>query len=202
MTVMAAFAWPDNAHMINAVLDMLDVPVDAKILDPTYGSGNWWPADIGRDVTTGDILTGQDFTDMDYEDDTFDVVTFDPPYVCIGGRDTSTVKDFNNTYGLMAAPRTHPLLLDLIFAGLDECVRVCKPRGFVLVKCMPYVTSGKLEDTPFQIKAHALAQTVGKVELFDELIHLRRPGPQPAHDRQVHARRNQSNLLVFRKGRG
>lgn len=179
---------------------MLDIAPDAKILDPTYGRGNWWGAgELGRDVTAEDLLTGQDFTAMAHADNTFDVVTFDPPYVAIGGRKTTTVPEFNDAYGLIDAPRTPAELLVLICNGFDECARVCKVGGFILVKCQPYVSSGKLQDTPYLIKDHALWDSGFRIELFDELIHLRRPGPQPEHARQVHTRRNHSNLLVFRK---
>lgn len=199
MTVMAAYAWPSNADLVSSVLDMLDVPLDATILDPTYGKGNWWHDDTQREVVHHDIaIDGVDFRNLPYANDTFDVTTFDPPYVAVGGRDTSTIKEMHKAYGLTDAPRTHPELLKLICEGLRECVRVTKPKGFVLVKCQAYVTSGKLQDTPGQVKLYASEFT--RAELFDELIHLRRPGPQPPHARQVHARRNLSNLLVFRVG--
>lgn len=196
--VMAADTWRTNADLVADLRRLGYLDDDHRVLDPTYGRGKWWTKWRPADFTSSDQRTGVDFRDLPHDDDTFDVVTFDPPYVCKGGRTTSTIPDFDDRYGLADAPRTAAALQALIDDGLAECARVTKPGGRVLVKCQDYVSSGGLWlGVNRTIDA---AQRLGLV-VEDVLHHLRRPGPQPPHRRQVHARRNLSTLLVLKKGK-
>ncbi len=133
---------------------------------------------------------------MDYVDETFDAVAFDPPYVATGGRETSGIKGMNDAYGMTGAPATPPEVQDNINRGLSECFRVVKKGGIVLVKCQDYVSSGKLWPGVFKTQAHA--GLLG-FDVIDHLIHISGARPQPDHPRQVHSRRNQSDLLVLRR---
>ena len=77
--------------------------------------------------------------------------------------------------------------------GLTEAVRVS--RRLVLVKCMTYVSSGKLWLGEFLTLKHAL--DLG-CRLEDRFIHVGGVGPDPKDRRQVHARNNASVLYVLR----
>lgn len=234
MTVLAASGWTTNAHMIEACAELDYVKPTDLILDPTYGRGVWWrrwqPTEqVGGRLDRADLLgeyltdegtlwtrdtpfvvspptvVGADFRSLPWEDDEYDVVAFDPPYVSTGGRETSTIPDFNARFGLHDAPRTPEALQNMNADGLEECMRVVKPGGIVLAKAMPYVSSGKLwlGDYNLTFWAHELG-----FEVQDRLIHLGRPRPQPQRTRrdgqpvrQQHARSNYSVLLVLRAPR-
>ena len=100
-------------------------------------------------------------------------------------------------YGMDGAPLTPQGVQDDINAGLDECYRVVKKGGIVLVKCQNYVTSGKLWPGTFLTWEFA-GNCVG-FQLVDHLTHVSGPRPQPEGRPQQHARRNSSDLLVLRR---
>lgn len=194
--VLAAHAWPNNAALIADVAKLYIGPDDV-VLDPTYGRGNWWKTFTPARLITHDIRQdGVDFRALPEADDTIDVVAFDPPYVCTGGRDTSTIADFNDRFGLHETPRTPDALADMIATGIKEAARVLRMRGHLLVKCKDYVWSGKFFAGTHFVTCAALDCGL---ELVDRFEHIGRPGPQPPRDRQVHARRNLSTLLVFQR---
>ncbi len=213
-TIYAATDWPTNAAMIADVAWLGYLQRTDTILDPTWGSGGWWrawrPLDgiiWGLDLThvrsvlngekdTAKLHSGWDFRAMFFGDESFDAVAFDPPYVSVGGRDTSGIKDMHAAYGMNEAPKSPQGVQDDINAGLAECYRVVKRGGIVLVKCQDYVTSGKL----WLGTHHTLAYALGLgFEVVDRLEHISGPRPQPPGRRQVHAHRNLSTLFVLRR---
>ena len=204
--VMAATAWPTNADLIVDVARLGYLDARDHVLDPTYGRGVWWKKWRPDALTTHDLkLDGVDFRDLPEADDTFDAAAFDPPYVCVGGRTTTTIPDFHDRFGLTDAPRTPAALQAMNDAGLAELRRVVRPRGLVLAKCADYVWSGRLVTGTHASLTAALSLGF---ELVDRLEHIGRPRPQPARTRadgepvrQHHARRNLSTLLVLRAPR-
>lgn len=191
--ILAAHPWKDNSALIAdaAALGY----IGDRVLDPTFGKGNWWkqhqPVElVGHDITT----TGVDFRALP-DIGPFDTVAFDPPYVPVGGRTTTTIDDFNQRYGLVEVPHTNEELRELIRDGMAEFRHVLTKNGTLLVKCMSYVTGGRWRPMPRWVAQDA--ERLGYVQI-DELVHLRRPGPQPNHPVQRTARRNYSMLLVFR----
>lgn len=198
--ILACQDWPTNGHLIAHVAMLGYIKADNYVLDPTYGAGTWWTLfKPGNLVARNRRKDGSDFTHMPIHwTDSFDVVAFDPPYVAKGGRATSGIKEMDERYGQDDCPATPKLLQELIDAGLSECDRVTKKGGFILVKCMDYISSGKL----FLGETNTLdfARMLGlKVE--DKFIHYSTTAnPQPPGRRQVHARRNYSTLWVFKRG--
>lgn len=212
-TVLAAHKWRTNGHLIADVAKLYPPSVDAVVLDPTYGRGLWWtkwrpPTLICHDLYT---LDGVDFRQLPEDDESIDLVAFDPPYVSVGGRETSTLSrprdherldrrddTFMDRYGLRDAPRTPELLHEMNMQGLKESVRVLKPGRFVWTKCMDYVTSGQVKPVTYWTMRDAEAMGLRFVDRFEHIGNVR---AQPPGRRQVHARRNLSTLLVFYKPR-
>lgn len=205
MTVLAADSWPTNADLILACVELGYLRKHWRTLDPTYGKGKWWtkwrpPLFVRHDIDPekGD---GVDFRDLPHEDGSFKVVTFDPPYMAPGGRDKSTIADFNDRFGLHSTPRTPMENQESMNLGLAECVRVVENKGLVLVKCMDYINGARF----FPGTHHTLTKALElDCRIIDRFEHVGRPGPQPTHTngkprRQVHARRNLSTLFVFQK---
>jgi hypothetical protein len=194
VTILAATSWRNNAAMVEDLVVLGYLKKEDYVLDTTYGDGKWWTT--WEPTTLVKNANVFDFTAIPFKDNAFDVVVFDPPYVCTGGRETTTIIDFYKRYGLTDAPTTPSKLQDLIEDGLAECVRVVKPVGLVLVKCMDYVSSGHL--WPGVYHTTGCARLLG-LELRDHLYHVGHARPQPPGRRQVHARQNLSHLLVLEK---
>jgi len=215
--IYAATSWPTNADMMVDVVRLGIIRPTDSVIDMTYGRGIWWkkythpgefvamcgmakhqppPAD---NVTA---MVGFDFRDTRLPDALFNVACYDPPYVSKGGRETSTIPDFDGRYGLVEAPSTPRDLHDYNADGFREAVRITKPGGFILVKCMDYISSGKLQMG--SVWMYEEAESMG-IQVYDRLIHVGSPGPQPKDNldgsarRQVHARNNYSTLWVFKK---
>ena len=206
--VLAASSWPTNAHMVEDLVELGYLRESDHVLDPTYERGVWWRRWQPERLTTCHRSTdGTDFRDLPFESHTFDAVAYDPPYVCPGGRSTSTIPEFHDRFGMAEGGHEDPLfstpaeLQQLIDDGLAEMVRLVKPGGLILTKCQDYVWGGRLWEgaTLTRNTAVALGCTV-----VDRLEHIGHARPQPAKNpdgsarRQVHARRNLSTLWVFR----
>jgi hypothetical protein len=208
--ILRATLWKSNAELIEACHQLGWLKQKWSTLDPTYGKGIWWKNWKPNRLTIHDvILDGTDFRNLPYEDKSFKQITFDPPYVSVGGRKSSKIKEFYERFGLLGAPTTPALLQQLINDGLTEMHRLCKDKGIVLVKCQNYVSSGQLHPGVYLTLKHA--ESLGFV-LVDELHHVRKSaGPQPKNrtrkgkngkrikSKQKHARGNVSVLLVLRK---
>lgn len=190
--VLAAGSWPTNAEMIEQVARL--GYLNGRVLDLTYGRGKWWTKWRPDEL---DPYVGN-FLNTNYRDELFDAVTYDPPYVCPGGRSTTGLPDFFDRYGLMHTPKSPAELQVVMDLGLAEAHRVCKTGGYVLMKCQDYVSSGKLW---LGVTYSQQAGLKLGMEVFDVIHHISGTRAQPSRSRQVHARRNLSTLLVFKKKR-
>jgi hypothetical protein len=196
--ILAAQYWNNNSELIADCARLGYLDKDWLTLDPTYGKGNWWNEFRPNELVTHDIaIDGVDFRRLPYPDNHFDVVAYDPPYVSVGGRQTTGIKEFYSSYGLEEAPHTPRGLQMYINMGLAEAFRVVKPKGFILVKCQDYISSGKLWIGTFYTQEYALVLGLHTEDRFEFITKSSRP--QPAGRRQVHARRNVSTLFVFKK---
>lgn len=192
MSIKAIGTWRTNGELIADVARLGYISEDSYTLDPTYGLGNWWTHFRPHQLVTHDLkLDGVDFRRLPHQDETFDVVAYDPPYK-LNGTPTPEVDD---RYGVGEPTHWQDRLI-LMQVGLKECLRVVRRRGYVLAKCQDQVCSGRVVwQTAMMADA---AFDYGAAAWVD---HLLMPGgrPQPAGRRQVHAHRNYSSLLVFRK---
>ena len=99
--VLAADSYATNGHLIAAVAQLGYLTLEDHVLDPTYERGIWWQEWRPRQLSTHHrAVDGTDFRHLPYPDATFDAIAFDPPYVCPGGRKTSTVKPMHERYGM------------------------------------------------------------------------------------------------------
>lgn len=207
--ILAATYWPNNAAMVEALVKLEYLHSGMSMLDATFGKGGWWRSWKPDELIKHDLaIDGVDFRNLPYPDDTFDGVAFDPPYVSVGGRATTTIREMYDSYGMDGAPTSPKLMQKLINDGLKEQARVVKPTGIIICKCMDYVSSGKLWPGVYLTTKAALKLGLA---VEDHLLYIRKSsGPQPGNrtkklksgevvaSRQHHARRNVSNLLVLR----
>ncbi len=208
--VLRATYWKSNAELIEDCVRLGYLKKKKRTLDGTYGRGIWWKNWEPKDLVKHDLLMdGTDFRKLPYEDESFDQITYDPPYVSVGGRASSQIKEFYERFGLMGAPTSPDALQTLINDGLTEMHRLLVVKGYCLVKCQNYISSGQLHPGVYLTIKHAYS--LGFV-LKDEFLHIRKSaGPQPKDrtrkgkdgkrikSKQQHARGNVSVLLVFRK---
>lgn len=197
-TVQSVVECRENGPLLAAAAQLWIRPAD-RVIDVTYGQGNFWTKYRPPLLESHDLaIDGVDFRSLPELDATYDVVIFDPPYITQGGRDTSTIPDFLNRYGLVDVPKTSGELEELIAAGLKECSRILKPKGRLMAKCMDYVNGGRLVLGRHFVVTKALELGLEQV---DEFIHYSGLGPQPPGRTQQHSRRAHSFLCVFQAPR-
>lgn len=193
--IMSIDKWSTNAALIADCARLGYLRKEWLTLDPTYGLGTFWNEWRPDHLTTCDLDPHKgdwtrDFTDMPWGDRSFDAVVFDPPYKLNGTPDAT----IDSRYGVDTPTRWQDRMA-LCKQGIRECARVLGD-GYLLVKCQDQVCSGKIRWQTTEFTEVAEFAGLGLVDRFDFLSYR----PQPSGTRQVTARRNSSQLLVFRRG--
>lgn len=191
----AAGAWTTNAELIADCFALGYLRHDLPTLDATYGGGIWWNKERPLDLITNDLDAErspdseyhEDFREMSFASGLFPQIAYDPPYAATGGKKTSTVPGMINRFGRDLAPMSSNGTQQLIDDGLTEMYRLARPRkkgagghlgGIVLVKCMPYIWSGRLWEGDVLTRNHAVELGF---EVVTKFIHVGSPGPQDAN---------------------
>lgn len=201
--VVKAFGeWRTNAEMFADVAKL--GYLDGRVLDCTYGDGNFWTVFrprrfVAHDLYTYDSVDARSMTM--HRRESFDTTVLDPPYAFRG----RASKAFDAKYGV-GKYRGANAVLELYFDIMVECVRLTRPAvkvqgrtepvgGYVLVKCQDQVVSGAVRWQVDEITRFAESLGLVKVDMFT----LNSYRAQPHGRSQHHARRNGSTLLVFQK---
>lgn len=191
MTVLAIDTWKNNAELIADVATL--GYLNGRVLDPTYGEGNFWTAWRPTELTACDLVPHKspigypiDFRNMPWPSRHFNAVMFDPPYKLNGTPD----EKLDERYGVHIPTRWQDRMT-LILDGVVECCRLAE--DYCLVKCQDQVCSGQVRWQTDDITEVAKVCGMRKVDRLDFLSYRE----QPKNRRQVHARRNCSTLLVF-----
>jgi len=183
----------------------LYVPTGSKVADITYGGGVFWRS-VPKDhyyLLATDIKTGVDCTALPYESSSLDCVVFDPPYMHTpGGTAHVNHQNYENYYGNNVAAngsgkKYHEAVLDLYFRTAHEAKRVLKEEGIFIVKCMDEVCANQQRLTHVEL-INEFSNHGFIVEDLFVLLRNNRPGVSRIL-RQVHARKNHSYFLIFRK---
>ncbi len=183
----------------------LYVPTGSKIADITYGGGVFWrsvPKNHYHLLAT-DIKNGVDCRDLPYENSSLDCIVFDPPYMHTpGGTAHVNHQNYENYYGNNIAAngsekKYHEAVLDLYFKTALEAKRVLKSEGMFIVKCMDEVCANQQRLTHVELINEFRDYGFIVEDLF-VLLRNNRPGVSRIL-RQVHARKNHSYFLIFRK---
>lgn len=182
----------------------LHVPKDTIIADVTYGKGVFWK-NVDRtayDLRATDLTMGVDCRRLPYGDGMIDCVVFDPPYMHTpGGTAHQNHQHYEHYYNNNGTSHTskkyHEAVLDLYFEGSKEAFRVLKPNGILIVKCQDEVCANKQRLTHVEIINELLQMGFAIVDLF-VVLRNNKPGVSRVL-KQVHARKNHSYFLVFRK---
>ncbi len=177
----------------------------STVADVTYGKGVFWkriPADAYQLLAT-DLKTGTDCRQLPYGDLSIDCLVFDPPYMHTpGGTAHVNHQNYEDYYQNNAATngsekKYHEAVLDLYFRAAHEARRVLRAEGVYIVKCMDEVCANQQRLTHVEIIAELTHNGFVVEDLF-VLLRTNRPGVSRVI-RQVHARKNHSYFIVFRK---
>jgi hypothetical protein len=182
----------------------LYVPPGSKVADVTYGQGVFWKnIDVQQyDLHRSDLRDGVDARRLPYGDTMFDALVFDPPYMHTpGGTAHNGHQNFETYYSNNGASHTekkyHEAVLDLYFSAAREAMRVLRGDGIYVIKCQDEVCANQQRLTHVEI-INELASYGFVVEDLFVVVRKNRPGVSRLL-RQVHARKNHSYFLVFRK---
>ncbi len=184
----------------------LYVPEGSLVADVTYGRGVFWkniPAG-SYDLRATDLRNGVDCRKLPYGDTTMDCVVFDPPYMHTpGGTAHQNHQNFEAYYynngTENGTKKYHEAVLDLYFKGAKEAHRVLKPEGIYIVKCQDEVCANQQRLTHVEIINELTTMGFVIEDLF-VVLRMNKPGVSRML-RQVHARKNHSYFLVFRKAK-
>jgi len=88
--IVAAQSWANNSALIESLRDL--GYIGRRVLDPTYGRGNFWNTWRPDSLIAHDLADGIDCRALPSTHGLFDTIVFDPPYIPQGGRDTSIPK--------------------------------------------------------------------------------------------------------------
>ena len=206
-------AYVRNNEEIFPLILSLYVPIGSEIADVTYGKGVFWkkvnPSDYNLHFT--DIKTGVDCRNLPYENCSMDCVVIDPPYMEGFYRRNSdhlagngTFSSFREAYSdgsiyeqKKDTPKYHDAVLDMYYSAGCEAVRVLKSKGIMIVKCQDEVSATKQHLTHVEIINEYTKHGLTIEDLF-VMIRNNRPSISTLK-KQVHARKNHSYFLVFRK---
>ena len=206
-------AYVRNNEEIFPLILSLYVPIGSEIADVTYGKGVFWkkvnPSDYNLHFT--DIKTGVDCRNLPYENCSMDCVVIDPPYMEGFYRRNSdhlagngTFSSFREAYSdgsiyeqKKDTPKYHDAVLDMYYSAGCEAVRVLKSKGIMSVKCQDEVSANKQHLTHVEIINEYTKHGLTIEDLF-VMIRNNRPSISTLK-KQVHARKNHSYFLVFRK---
>ena len=206
-------AYIQNNEDIFPLILSLYVPIGAEIADVTYGKGVFWKK-VKKDVYTlhfSDIKTGVDCRHLPYADASMDCVVLDPPYMegfyrrhndHLAGN--GTFSSFCEAYSdgsvyiqREGAPKYHDAVLDMYYSAGCEALRVLKDKGILIVKCQDEVSANKQHLTHVEIINEYMAHGLIVEDLF-VMVRNNKPNISTLK-KQVHARKNHSYFLVFRK---
>lgn len=184
----------------------LYVTEGSLVADVTYGRGVFWkniPAGT-YDLRATDLRNGVDCRKLPYGDTTMDCVVSDPPYMHTpGGTAHQNHQNFEvyyyNNGTENGSKKYHEAVLDLYFRSAREAHRVLKPEGIYIVKCQDEVCANQQRLTHVEI-INELATMGFVVEDLFVVLRMNKPGVSRML-RQVHARKNHSYFLVFRKAK-
>ncbi len=196
-----------NDTLFPLVLDLYVAP-GSRVADVTYGNGVFWkqiPKKKFKLFTT-DLKDGVDCRNLPYGTSSLDAVVFDPPYMHTpGGTAHVNHQNYENYYANNIASngitkKYHDAVLELYFQTAEEVFRVLRADGIFIVKCQDEVCANQQRLTHVEV-INDYAHRGFIIEDMFVLMRTNKPGVSRLL-RQVHARKNHSYFLVFRKPNG
>jgi hypothetical protein len=177
----------------------------SRVADITYGKGVFWRKvpDNKYTLIKSDLKDGVDSRKLPYDNSSLDCVVFDPPYMHTpGGSAHKNHQNYeqyykNNIHPEGITQKYHEAVLELYFVTGEEVHRVLKNQGILIIKCMDEVCANRQRLTHVEIINDYEKKGFIIEDLF-VLVRENKPGVSRII-KQVHARKNHSYFLIFRK---
>jgi len=184
----------DNSDIFPGILKLYAKP-ECTIADVTYGKGVFWKK-VDKtlyNLLLSDILIGVDYNNLPYHNNLIDVLILDPPYMGhSGGKNYSPARNYN-----VNIKKYDPKYIEILyFGGIDEAHRVLIKNGILIIKCQDEIQSGKQNLNHSKIIDYCVENGFIVEDIF---ILVQKNKPIMRHDYQLHARKNHSYFVVFRK---
>jgi hypothetical protein len=185
--------WVNNAELMFDAATRLNY-VPGKVLDLTYGHGNFWTLWRPESLTTNDLNPEKGDHHNDVRDPPpiewcgrFDTTVLDIPYAMTGTRDQG---EFDERYGLDLNIKDTdvPPLLE---AGVRYACWCRANKGYVLVKCQDQQWRNKLFEQTDLVRRTARDFDLRVVDRFHLKNSVRKQRSQKS------ARNNYSTLMVL-----
>jgi hypothetical protein len=201
-------AYQGANHAVFPLVLQLYVAPGSRVADVTYGHGVFWKQipQGTYELLASDLKAGVDCRSLPYPAASLDALVFDPPYMHTpGGTAHVNHQNYENYYANNAAgngltTRYHEAVLELYVQTGLEALRVLRPGGIFIVKCQDEVCANQQRLTHVEVINDYARRGLLVEDLF-VLMRTNRPGVSRLI-RQVHARKNHSYFLVFRKPGG
>jgi DNA modification methylase len=193
-----------NGELFPKVLSLYVAP-GSTVADVTFGRGVFWKKvpKQAYDLLATDLESGVDCRKLPYDGGSIDCVVLDPPYMHTpGGTAHVNHQNYEGYYRnnlTNSEKRYHEAVLDLYFNAAREAHRVLRENGILIIKCADEVCANQQRLTHVEIINELTANGFVIEDLF-VVVRKNRPGVSRVL-RQVHARKNHSYFLVFRKAR-
>lgn len=173
----------------------------ATVVDATYGLGQFWrkknPARfflVGSDIASKATIRA-DFRQLPFAAEAVDVIVLDPPYTW--NRHPRMTN--HDRFGGVTAPVSIEDVLELYRVGMVEAARVLKPRGRLFVKAMDQLTNHRQHW--FSLKLPQIAENLGMFMRDQFIVKANKTPSYPQWERQHHAWKTHSFLLIFERSR-
>ena len=198
-------AYHGTNDLLFPVVMRLYVKPGSKVADITYGRGVFWksvPKGL-YELKATDLKRGVDCRNLPYEDSALDCVVFDPPYMHTpGGGAHTNHQNYESYYRNNETPngltqKYHEAVLELYSQTAVEVRRVLRDEGIFVVKCADEVCANRQRLTHVEIINDYATKGLVAEDIF-VLVRASKPGMSRVV-KQVHARKNHSYFLVFRK---
>jgi hypothetical protein len=194
----------NNSELFPQILSLY-VPQGSRVADVTYGKGVFWKNVNTRKyhLLATDLSQGVDCRSLPYDDGSMDCVVLDPPYMHTpGGTAHVNHQNYegyyrNNGTDNGTGEKYHEAVLALYFAAGREARRILKNGGVFIVKCADEVCANKQRLTHVELINEFVSMQFLVEDLF-VLVRSNKPGVSRIL-KQMHARKNHSYFLVFRK---
>ena len=196
-----------NDDLFPQILSLYIAP-GSVVADVTFGKGVFWrkvPQGLYK-LNATDVSQGVDCRSLPYREEAIDCVVLDPPYMHTpGGTAHVGHQNYegyykNNTAKNGSGKKYHEAVLDLYFKAADEAHRVLRENGIFIVKCADEVCANQQRLTHVEL-TNEFTQKGFIIEDLFVLLRNNRPGVSRIL-KQIHARKNHSYFLVFRKWNG
>lgn len=184
----------------------LYVTPGSTVADITYGKGVFWSRvpNATYHLLATDLEQGVDCRHLPYADGSINCVVFDPPYMHTpGGSAHVEHQNYEDYYKNNETPdglteKYHEAVLQLYTQTRAEAHRILGKDGIFIVKCGDEVCANQQRLTHVEIINDYAANGFVVEDLFI-VVRMNKPGVSRILQ-QVHARKNHSYFLVFRKG--